>query len=186
MTFLLLVVVVTIFAPSCAYLYRVSAPAGHEKAFIEDTAKQAQAHLAAGEYRKALELYAERYDKYRYPAMSAPFAGTGEQIRSAADAAFQKKDFANAWNIYHTLQESGITTRDFSPPLSFDDDYLVRQMKASSKGLLEAGLTKYREGKLEDAIAIWKKALEFDPENKDLKSAVDTATTQLQKLKQIK
>lgn len=182
----LLCIALTAFTPSCAVLYRATAPAGHEKMFVEDTARQAQAHLAQGEYRKALELYAERYAKYRYQEMRAPYAGTAEQIRGAADAAHQRKDFADAWNMYHALYETGVTGRDFSPPLSFDDEYLRRQMKASSKGILETGLTKYREGKLEDAIAIWKKALEFDPDNKELKSSIDTATMQLQNLKNIK
>ena len=39
---------------------------------------------------------------------------------------------------------------------------------------------KYCEGKLEEAISIWKKALVFDQENKEVKSAIETATQQLQ------
>jgi tetratricopeptide (TPR) repeat protein len=167
-------------------MYRLTAPAGHEKKLIEDTAKQAQAHLALGEHQKALELYARHYDTYHYAEMRTPYAGTAEQIRNAADAAYQKKDFADAGNIYKTLYDTGIIARDFAASLSFDDEYLNRQLKACAKGLLEAGLTRYREGKLEDAISVWKKALVFDQDNKDIKSAIDTATTQLQNLKNIK
>jgi tetratricopeptide (TPR) repeat protein len=167
-------------------MYRLTAPDGHETKLIEDAARQAQAHLALGEHQKALELYAAHYDKYHYSGMRAPYAGVAEQIRNAADAAYQKKDFADAGDIYKALFDSGITTRDFAPSLSFDDEYLNRQMKGCAKGLLEAGLTKYREGKLEDAISTWKKALAFDQDSKDIKGAIDTATTQLQNLKNIK
>ena len=186
LTSLLLCAVLIAFAPSCSFMYRITAPDGHEKKLIEDTTRQAQAHLTLGEYQKALELYAGHYDKYHYSEMRAPYAGTAEQVRNAADAAYQKKDFADAGNIYKTLYESGITAGDFAPSLSFDDEYLNRQMKACAKGLLEAGLTKYREGKLEDAISVWKKALVFDQDSKDIKSAIDTATTQLLNLKNLK
>ncbi|MCK9419824.1 MAG: hypothetical protein M0R70_10650 [Nitrospirae bacterium] len=175
-----------VFAPSCSYIRRVTAPAGQEHKVIDDTAKQAQANIALGDYNKALELYSKAYDKYHYPGMSSGYARIGDRIRNSADTAYQKKDFSEAGNIYNTLFESGITTRDFSQALSFDDDYLNGQMKACSKALLEAGLTSYREGKLEDAIAVWKKALVFDRDNMDIKNMIDTATTQLQNLKNIK
>jgi tetratricopeptide (TPR) repeat protein len=172
--------------PSCSFINRITAPAGHEKKLVDDTAKQAQAHMVRGEYQKALELYSSVYDKYHYPDMRGSYARAGDQIRKTADAAYQKKDFAEAGNVYHTLLESGITARDFAARLSFDDDYLSGQMKACSKALLEAGLTTYRDGKLEDAISIWKKGLVFDRDNKEIKSAIETATTQLQNLKNIK
>jgi len=175
-----------LFASSCSFIQRVTEPAAHEEKVIDDTAKRAQAHIALGEHAKALDLYSSAYDKYHYQGMRSGYARTGEQIRNAADAAYQKRDFAEAGNIYTLLFESGITTRDFAGSLSFDDDYLSSQIALSSKALLEAGLKKYREGKLEDAIAVWKKAMAFDQDNRDIKSAIDTATTQLQNLKNIK
>ena len=142
--------------------------------------------MALGEYTKALTLYSSAYDKYHYRGMSAGYAGTGEQIRSAADAAYQRKDFPEAGSIYNILFESGITTRDFVQSLSFDDDYLSRRMDACSRSIMELGLMKYREEKLDEAIAIWKKALVFDPENKGIKNAIETAAQQSQKLKSLK
>jgi len=172
--------------PSCSFIHRIAAPAGHEKKLIDDTARQAQAHIALGEYKKALELYSTVYDKYHYPDMRGSYARAGDQIRKSADAMYQKKDFAEAGTVYNTLFESGITTRDFATSLPFDDDYLTGQMKACSKALLEAGLTIYRDGKLEEAISIWKKGLAFDRDNKEIKSTIETATTQLQNLKNLK
>jgi len=153
---------------------------------IDDTARQAQAEIAGGEYKRALELYSSAYEINHTPEMRANYIATGEQLRKTADQAYQRKDFAAAGTIYNALIESGITKRDFASSLSFDDDYLNGQVHACSKTLLEAGLTTYRDGKLEDAISIWKKAQLFDRDNKDIKSAIETTTTQLQNLKRIK
>lgn len=196
------------FAPSCAHIQTLKEPAGNEKKAangtgkqaqkpVDDTGKQAQkavddaviqaqADIAGGEYKKALELYAGAYEKKHTQDMRDNYSATGEQIRKTADMAFQRKDFAEAGNIYNTLIESGILTRDFANSLSFNEDYLNGQKNVCSKALLEAGLTTYRDGKLDDAISIWKKALVFDRDSKDIKSAIDTATTQLQNLKNIK
>jgi tetratricopeptide (TPR) repeat protein len=184
-----------VFASACSLTRRPVPPqdqkvvdntAKQEQKVIADTARQAQANIALGEYRKALELYSNAYDRYHYSGMRGNYAKTAEQIRSTADTAFQKKDFAEAGSIYNILFESGITTRDFAQSLSFDDDYLNGQINFCSKTLMENGLMKYREEKLDEAIGIWKKALAFDPENTAIKNALETATQQLQKLKTLK
>jgi tetratricopeptide (TPR) repeat protein len=158
----------------------------HEERFISETAKQAQAQFALGRFKRALELYSSVFDKHHHPGLRRGYARLGEQIRSAADTAYQRGQIAEAGIDYSILFESGITTRNFAETLSFDDDYLIRQIKACSKALMESGLMKYREEKLDEAIAIWKKALCFDPDNRNIKNAFDTATVQLQKLKQLK
>ena len=153
---------------------------------IEDTARQAQAEIAGGDYKRAFELYSSAYEINHTPELRDKYTATGEQIRKTADLAYQRRDFAEAGTIYSTLIESGITKRDFAGSLSFDQEYLNGQMHACSKTLLEAGMTTYRDGKLEDAISIWKKAQAFDHDNKEIKGAIETATTQLQNLKTIK
>ena len=159
---------------------------GPEARFVTETAKQAQAQFALGRFKHALELYSNAFDKYHHQGLRRGYARLGEQIRSAADTAYQAGEVAEAGSDYSILYESGITTRDFAGTLSFDDDYISRQIKACSKALMENGLMKYREEKLDEAIAIWKKALLFDPDNRNVKNAFDTATAQLQQLKQIK
>lgn len=157
-----------------------------ETKFITETAKQAQAQFSLGRFKRALELYSNAFDKYHHPGLRRGYARMGEQIRSAADTAYQRGEVAEAGIDYSILFESGITTRDFVGTLSFDDDYLSGQIKACSKNLMESGLRKYREEKLDEAIAIWKKALFFDPDNRNVKNACETATAQLHQLKQIK
>lgn len=171
---------------SCSVHSKGPVPNGQETRLAAETAKQAQEQFARGKFKRALELYSDAFDKYHYPGLRRSYARLGEQIRNAADAAYRHGDFAEAGSDYGVLFESGITTRDFAGSLSFDDDYLSRQIKSCSKALLENGLMKYRAEKFDDAIAIWERILQFDPDNKNAQSAYDTATTQLQKLKHIK
>jgi tetratricopeptide (TPR) repeat protein len=186
-----------VFAPACSFIHTSTEPAGNEKKAngvtgrqapkaVDDTVIQARVDIAGGEYKKALDLYSSAYEKQHTPDIRDNYSATGEQIRKTADAAFQRRDFAEAGSIYNTLIESGIVTRDFADSLSFNKDYLNAQKNACSKALLETGLTTYRDGKLEDAISIWKKAQTFDRDNKEIKNAIETASTQLQNLKNIK
>jgi tetratricopeptide (TPR) repeat protein len=187
LTFVLLLAGLVLFAPSCAYTTRrVTSSAGQANKVIDDTAGQAQANIADGAYKKALERYSAAYEKNHSPEIRDNYAVAGEQIWKIAESAYQRKAFAEAGAVYNALLESGITTQDFADSLSFDDGRLNGQIKACSKALLETGLKTYRDGKLEDAISIWKKALVFDRDNKEIKNAIETATTQLQNLKSLK
>ncbi len=182
----LLCIALAALATSCSFSIRGSGPAGRETKLIADTAMHAQEQVALGRYKRALEIYSNAYDKYHLRGLGQSYAGLGEQILTMSDTAYRRGNFAEAGSIYRILFESGITTRDFAGSLSFDDDYLSRQIKACSKALMEIGFMKYREEKLDEAIAIWKQVLAFDLDNKNVKSAIDTATVQLQQLKNIK
>ncbi len=182
----LICIVLAISASSCSIHFLGAGPSGRDTKLITDTSRQAHEQAALGKYRSALEIYSNAYDRYHLRELRQGYARMGELIVSAADTAYQKKDFAEAGSIYRTLFESGITTRDFAQSLTFDDEYLSKQIKACSKTLMEIGLMKYREEKLDEAIAIWKKILAFDLENKNVRSAIDTATVQLQQLKNLK
>ncbi|HYA85798.1 MAG TPA: hypothetical protein VEI57_01880 [Nitrospirota bacterium] len=155
--------------------------------FIAETANQAQAQFALGKLKHALELYASAFDKYHHPpGLRRGYVKLGEQIKNNADTAYKSGDVATAGIDYSILLESGITTREFAGTLSFDDNYLSRQIKACSKALMESGLKKYREERLDEAIVIWKKALFFDRDNRNIKNALETATAQMQQLNQIR
>ncbi len=169
---------------SCSVHFR--GQSGRDTRLAADTFRQAQEQASLGKYRRALEVYSNAYDRHHLRNLRQGYARMGEQVVMAADDAYQAKDFAEAGSIYRILFESGITTRDFAQSLSFDDDYLSAQIKACSKALMEIGLMKYREEKLDEAIVVWKKILAFDVDNKNARSAIDTATVQLQQLKNLK
>jgi len=167
-------------------LSKGTSPRAPEGKITSETARQAQEQFSLGKYQKALEIFSNAYDRYHLPGLRHGYSRIGEQIRAAADNAYELRNFAEAGGTYRILFESGITTRDFAQSLSFGDEYLDRQIKACSKALMEIGLIKYREEKLEEAITVWKKILVFDDDNRSVKSAIDTATTQLQQLKHMK
>jgi tetratricopeptide (TPR) repeat protein len=170
---------------SCSYLTR-GGLGDREARITSETSKQAQEQFALGRYKKALEIYSAAYDKYHDAGLRRGYARLGEQTKSAADTWFQTGNFGDAGSAYRNLFESGITTRDFSQALSFNDDELIRKIKACSDSLMELGLMRYREQKLEEAISVWKKALAFDTNNRNVRNAIDTATVQLQQLKTLR
>ena len=172
--------------PETASKESVATDTASEARFTTETAKHAQTLFAAGRFKRALELYSNAYEKCHYPGLRSGYARLGEQIKSAADTAYQTGNVPKAGINYSILLESGITTQDFAETLSFDDAYLRKQIAACSKDLMASGLKKYREEKLDEAIAIWKTALFFDPGNRNVKNAFETATAQREKLKQLK
>jgi len=48
--------------------------------------------------------------------------------------------------------------------------------------LTKAGLEEYRKGNLAKAIAVWEGLLSFDPNNVEIRKAVDTARIQLNEI----
>lgn len=182
--FALLGLLLIILISSCASIQKT---AGGEPKAVDAAITQAQTHLARGDYKKALETYADAYGDYpRNAELRGSYIRTGEQIKAAVDAAFQKREFAEAGSGYTTLLKSAITDKSFAGVLSFNADHLNQRIQACSKGLLETGLVQYRQGKLDEAISLWRKVITLDPDNKEAKDAINTATVQLQNLKQIR
>jgi cytochrome c-type biogenesis protein CcmH/NrfG len=56
------------------------------------------------------------------------------------------------------------------------------KLKSCGTQLTREGLEQYRKGNLKEAIAAWQGLLQFDPDNAEIRKAVDTATEQLKKL----
>ena len=177
---------ISVFAVSCSVPSRNAAPVGPEKQIVAETSRLAEEQFTLGRFKKSLEIYAQAYDKYHLKGLRRGYLRLSERIRNAADAAYQRKDFAEAGSNYHLLFENGVTTRDFAQSLTFDDAYLGAQIAACSRSLTEIGLMKYREEKLEEAITHWKQVIAFDANNKVVMDAIHRATIQLQQLNAIK
>jgi len=180
-----LLITFVVLLSSCSFLSR-GVLRERDAKIASETAKQAQEQFALGRYKKALEIYSAAYDKYHDAGLRRGYIRLGEQTKAAADTWFQAENFGEAGSAYRNLFESGITTRDFTQALSFDDNDLIKKIKVCSESLMEIGLMRYREQKLEEAIAVWKKALAFDADNRYVRNAIDTATLQLQQLKTLR
>ena len=148
---------------------------------------QAKAYMASGNYKKALDLYGAAFD--RNPDnedLLDTYTEALESVKDAADKAYDAQDYPKAGELYATLLKCGFMERPLQEELSFDDDYLAMRIGACSKMLIEQGIMKYRIGELQQAIALWKKVLVFNPDDREAKTAIDRASSQLENLKQIK
>ena len=152
-----------------------------------DALNQARTCLSSGNYKKALDISAAALDKRpRSGDLQGAYAAALEGIKGEAEKAYEAQDYAKAGELYRTLLKSGFASRTPEGALSFDADYLAMRTGACSKMLIELGIVKYRAGDLEQAIAIWKKILVFNPADREAKTAIDRASDQLQTLKHMK
>jgi tetratricopeptide (TPR) repeat protein len=152
--------------------------------FIEE---QVSSYLKAGEFQRAIDICKEIHQKYpRDLTIRSGYIRTLESIKSNADRAFERGDFAMAGSVYEILSKhiSSVTHLDGSSP--FDREGLTAKIKTCKKNLFENGLEQYRSGNLDQAISIWKGILAFDPENQEIKRVVNMATLQLKNLQKTK
>lgn len=150
------------------------------------TINQAKANLSSGNFKKALDIYAAALD--RHPGsvdLQDAYREALESVNENADKAYEAQDYARAGDLYHTLLRSGFSKRPLQRELSFDADHIAMRIGACSKMLMELGIMKYRSGDLEQAIAVWKKILVFNPSDREAKTAIERATVQLQNLKRM-
>ncbi|OGP78142.1 MAG: hypothetical protein A2V86_03085 [Deltaproteobacteria bacterium RBG_16_49_23] len=59
--------------------------------------------------------------------------------------------------------------------MSLKSDRKNAKIESCRKILFENGLAQYRSGNLNQAISVWRSILTFDPQNQEVKKAVDTA-----------
>ncbi len=147
------------------------------------TEEQVSLHLKAGEFRKAVDLCKEMYHKYpQDDIVRAGYVRTIESIKTSGDRAFTERDFALAGCVYEVVLRSISSMNHLNGSFSFSREGLAARIRNCRKILFENGLEQYRSGNLNQAISLWKSILAFDPENREIKRAVDMATLQYSNL----
>jgi len=144
--------------------------------------KQARRSLEAGDFEKALDLYKAAEEEYNVAGLSADLKRTMENIKSEADGAAAKEDFISAGKAYAVLWKNYSLYEKSAPSPSFSKASLDEGIKKCRTQLTQKGLAQYRKGNLSKAISLWQGILLFDPDNIEIKKAIDTATQQLKKL----
>lgn len=162
--------------PSCSASHRPAA----RHALIDDinTLKANNGHA------EALGVLELRYRADPRPEVLVLYRETAQTARAAADQAYQRRDYAQAGSIYRALMDSA-ALRETAGGSLLDQQALERQVRECSKLLTERGLEKYREENLEEALAAWRKVLTFDPDNRSVLKAIDTASRQRKRLQTI-
>lgn len=114
--------------------------------------------------------------------MMKEYAKSLEGIKSTADKALEKRDFASAGRMYYVLQDNYTKFNNVTQMLTFNSAYLNTKLSYCKKSLSMQGFQEYRKGNINKAIVLWQSLLVIDPNNKDIKEAVRTATLQQKNL----
>ncbi len=184
----ILLAVVFLAGPSCAPLPQnktvVQGTGDAKKSETEGILSKADEYVASGDFKNALDFLKNAAEKNpKDEALEEGYIATVEEIKKAADKAFDKGDFTLSGKTYHLLLRSLPQSNGFSAGLSFTKKTLTKRLGECSTALSQQALSQYREGNIESAITLWKSILSFDPGNTSIKKAIDTATTQLKNLK---
>ncbi len=159
----------------------------HVRTDVQSVISSARRNVAIKDYQKALEILNSTYAKnHKNGDLRSGYIRIIEEIKSDAESAFKNNRVAEAGSIYNILLRDSFQTADFADSVSFDREFLINRIKTCARGLTQEGLLKYREGKLDDAIAIWKKVLAFDRDNLEVKNSISTAQNQLKNLNNIR
>ncbi|MEW5745115.1 MAG: tetratricopeptide repeat protein [Nitrospirota bacterium] len=161
-------------------------PAADDPPDVQKTVALAQRSISSANHQKALELLHGAYKEHPENApLRSAYIRAVEQTRKEADAVFATQRYQAAGALYAALLKGDFHTAGFAGELSFGMDYLKGRIRTCARILTKNGLVKYREGKLDAAIAVWEKVLAFDPGNAEVKNALGTAKAQLKNLKKL-
>lgn len=150
-------------------------------ALVDGQARQA---LKAGDYAKALKIYqASLKENPGDGDLAAKYGETANDIKAVGDEALGGKDFAQAGRVNVVLLNNFASFERLRPPVAFSKEALTKDVAACRESLTKTGLAEYRKGNLAEAIAVWEGLLSFDPDNAEIKKAVNTARTQLKGIK---
>jgi len=139
--------------------------------------------LEAGDFAKALETYQAAFKENPGDVdLTVRFRGTVNDIEAAGDRALGDKDFALAGRVNAFLLRNFPAFEGLQPPVAFSRGTLRETVAICRDGLTKAGLEEYRKGNLAKAIAVWEALLAFDPDNAEIKKAVNTAMIQLNEI----
>ncbi len=146
--------------------------------------RQSRQYLEAHNFRKAINSYRTSYLQYpNDPVLTTNLINVILDMKFLAEIAISKEDFLSAGRIYYALRKEQKYFNKFYKSLSIPKEFLDEGIENCRLQLTKRGLEQYRKGNLAEAISIWKGILEFDPDNQQIKKAIETATTQLKSIK---
>jgi tetratricopeptide (TPR) repeat protein len=142
--------------------------------------------MRQGKYERALELFSAVWKKAPgYPGVEENFPAALEGLKKSGDDAYERGKLGEAgkrWTMtMRYLSHPALKTKSSS----ISKAGLKGSIDKVSEILMEKGLADYRQGRLKEAIAIWRQILAYDPAHEEAARSLKTATTQLETLKKI-
>jgi tetratricopeptide (TPR) repeat protein len=139
-----------------------------------------------GGYERALDLYSAAWKaKPGHAGVAREFDGAVIALKKNGDAAYAQKMWEEAGKRW-----AG-TLRFITHPAANPRSYPFTRSEVRAKvdnltaALMEKALTEYRRGEIPEAIADWKTILAYDPGNEEAARSLQTATKQLEALKNL-
>ena len=168
---------------------KASAPVKDSSQKSNHTSAQAanlvKEHIKAGGWQKAIDVYNVEYRKHPHDqALVREYVKSIENIKSAADKALEKEDFASAGRKYDVLLKNYAHFKGFDRKLSFNSTHLNEKLYYCKQGLFKQGFQEYRKDNLSGAIALWQDLFAMDPQNADIKKLLRTAKLQQKNLQE--
>jgi tetratricopeptide (TPR) repeat protein len=142
--------------------------------------------MAEGNHERALEAFSTAWKErpgHAGVAKSFPEALIG--LKNAGDEAYRRGRLEEAGRRWSAALRYMSHPAEKGRPLPFARGDLRSSIDRLSASLMEKGLSEYRKGNLEAAIASWRAILSYDPSHGEAARSVQTATTQLENLKKI-
>lgn len=144
----------------------------------------AQNALKDGNFSGAIEICRRSVRSYPNDSLvQKKWHDTVTGIYQIAETAQADGNTILAGKAYVALLENAPLIASSLPVLSFSEESLKERLRKCRTSLTGKGLEQYRKGKLKEAIRIWQGILQFDPENTEIKKAIDNAKSHLKKLK---
>jgi len=151
------------------------------------TPDQIKQQMTAGHYAKVIDLHKAEIEKSpQNPDLMKDYVKSLEEMNAAAERASGRNDFASAGKTYNVLLKRYRDFKDVNHLLSFDKAQIHSRLADCKTALYQKGFQKYRDGNLREAISLWQDYLAIDPDNTDIKKALNTAKAQQKNLQQTK
>jgi tetratricopeptide (TPR) repeat protein len=155
-----------------------------KECFMARSKIQAYNAIKSGDYTKALEIHKLAIQAFpEDPPLKESLIETINEIHGEGEKALEREDYVQTGKRYALLLKEHHWLKNMDAPLPFSKNTLEEGIKHCRTLLTRKGLEHYREGKLKEAISVWKGILEFDPENEEIKKAIENAEEQLKKIK---
>ena len=141
--------------------------------------------MKTGDYQKTIDAYKAEHVKHpQDQALLREYMKSLEEMNDAADGSFEREDYTSAGKIYNVLLKNYPAFKAFTHIFSFDRAKLNAKLTDCKAALSKKGLQEYRQGNLSEAIALWQGYLAIDPNDADIKKAVNAAKMQQKNLQQ--
>jgi hypothetical protein len=132
-----------------------------------------------GQFREALNEYKSLHARFPEDGkITASYRETVGSIMAGAETEYLRGNVAAAGRGYRILCDSYPDFSAFAASLSFDRAALRGKMDQCVNQLTNEGLQQYRRGEIKQAIALWRGILTFDPDNIEIRKAIDNAAAQ--------